>query len=180
MRKAALKSSSAQVRPVRVSSSDRRRPTSENARIRVTHSILPCYTEKAAEAVVGERISDFLVRNEWSRQEKVDGRLRWTWRIPTICILNGKPLLQRQWKRRRIAVNDNIEFVSKPLGGGGRGKAIAGIVGMIALAAFAPMFSGALLSAGVPALFANTATALMAIGGGLMLCALRPKPRHIE
>jgi hypothetical protein len=171
MTKVALKSSVARIRAPKPSS-ERRRRASDNARVRIEHRIEPSFVERAADAVPGEKISEFLLRQGWSKQEKIDGKLRWTWRLPTICVVNGQPLLQRQWKRRRIAANDNIEFISRPLGGN-RGKAIAGIVGTIALATFAPWASGALLSAGFSPLFAYGSVAAICVGGSLLIIGSR-------
>ncbi len=41
------------------------------------------------------------------------------------------------WRKTRIAANDNVRFISKPLGGGQNGKQILGLVALVAVSAFA-------------------------------------------
>jgi len=135
--------------------------------------VAPGYEQARAEALAGERISEFLARVKWAAP---NGR-RWLFKLPTICIINGAPVLQRQWLRRRIKPNDSIHFESRPHGGR-NGKMIAGIIGAIALAAFAPWAAGYL--AGTVLGLTGTAltvatgafTAAIAIGGSLAMHAL--------
>ena len=135
------------------------------ARIKIRNFVLPGHEARSAEAIAGERVGDFLLRAGWSKRVRINGKMRWTFRIPTVCSLNGDPLPQRQWLRRRIKPGDQLSFLSRPLGGsGGRGKAIAGIIAAVALAVFAPWagglvggFVGSAITAGIP------------VGGALMI-----------
>jgi hypothetical protein len=173
MSKPALKSSAARMRAAGAPARNRRKRDGTSARVRISNVIISGHEEKSADAIAGERIADFLIRHGWSRQQKISGKLRWLWRIPTICVVNGVPLLQRQWKRRRIHADDVIVFISRPYGGGaGRGKAIAGIVATIALAAFAPWASSTLLAAGMAPIVAYGGPAAIGVGGLLCISAL--------
>lgn len=113
-----LKSSA---RMPRANDTDRRRRPVALARVRVSQVVIPGHEVRSADAAIGERIGDVLVREGWSRRDKIDGRLRWTFRLPTICVVNGRPLAQRQWLRRRVRAGDIIAFVSRPYGGSGSG-----------------------------------------------------------
>src|SRR4029453_1983485 len=85
----------------------------------IRHLVMPAHEIARAELREGERIGEFLERAGWARRIKFgDGKWRWTWKLPTVCIVNGVFLLQRAWKRRRIKDSDSIVFLSRPLGGG--------------------------------------------------------------
>jgi hypothetical protein len=185
MSKTALKTSAARMRAASTPALPQRRRArrSENARVRVSRVVLPGHEIEAVEAGAGERISELLLRTGWSREEKVNDRRRWVWAIPTICLINGRPVLQRHWKRRRLKASDVVAFVARPHGGGGgRGKQIAGIVAVIALAAFAPWAGGALAGAiGLTGAAFTVGSAIIggviAAGGSLLLSTLfKPKP----
>lgn len=174
MTKAALKSSAA---PVRGVDGSRRKVASDSARVRVQHVVIPGHEAKSAQAESGEKLSDFLIRNDWTRQRKIDGRLRWIWTLPTICLVNGQPLLQRQWKRKRVRAGDTIVFVSRPLGGRMSGKQWGAIAAAIALAVFAPWAGGLAAGAlGLTGMALSIGTAVIsagiAVGGSLLISAL--------
>jgi hypothetical protein len=59
--------------------------------------------------------------------------------LPTVLEINGEPVMRKSWARRRFAANDDVRFVSYPLGGNGQGgaKQITGLVALIAVSAFA-------------------------------------------
>ena len=64
-------------------------------------------------------------------------------------MINGRLVLQRQWKRRRIKPSDHVVFLSRPLGGeGGAGKQVLGLVALIAASALALWVPGAIGLAG--------------------------------
>jgi acetyltransferase-like isoleucine patch superfamily enzyme len=130
----------------------------------VRHLVFPCHETKRADARRRETIHSFLIRANW------------TFALPTICAVNGAPVLRRNWKRVRIKVTDEVVFLSRPLGGGQKsGTALLGLIAAIALAAFAPWAGAALFGAGT--LLAGVASAAIAIGGGLLLNMLiKPKP----
>jgi hypothetical protein len=140
----------------------------------IVHYVLPGHELGRAESRVGERIGEFLERVGWARRVKIEGRWRWMFRLPTVCVVHGQYLLQRHWKRRRIKPGDCIAFVSRPLGDRDvRGKQIAGLVALIALSAFA-LWAGPALAGflSLPAFAGNLFTAGMVIGGSLLINAL--------
>jgi len=91
---------------------------------------------KEASAVMGETVAAYLAR------------VAWRFDLPTACRINGEWYGRAEWEGRAISVNDNVEFVSRPMGGGGSGgstaKSIVSIVSLIALTALAPYAIGAL------------------------------------
>lgn len=115
---------------------------------------------------MGETIEQFLVRMEWD------------FKIPTICICSGQPVLRSEWSVMPADLG-MITFLSRPHGGGSSGggsKAlqVAGIVAMLALAVAAPWAAGALAplvgitsATGISALAAG-----IALGGGLLISTL--------
>lgn len=130
----------------------------------IRHIVLPFAVQASAAPIERERIADFLVRVGWS-----------TDRLPTILVINGKPVLRRFWKRRRIKSDDRVEFWSRPWGGaqGGSGKQIIGIVALIALAAFAPYIAGpAGLNLVAGSFGFNAVVGAITIGGGISTLAL--------
>ncbi|MBB6306205.1 host specificity factor TipJ family phage tail protein [Xanthobacter tagetidis] len=98
------------------------------------HVTLPGHQVAQAPIRARETVNGFLRRTGWS-----------TDKLPTICVLNGKPLMRADWGRRRLRKKDRLAFVSKPLGGGSaQGKQIAGLVAMIALMALTTVVAGPL------------------------------------
>ena len=133
----------------------------------VHHLVAPGYEQARGLPLIGETIQEFLDRNGWE------------FRVPTICVCNGAPILRAEWAVTPIELG-SVNFLSRPHGGGGssgggsKALQVAGIVGMIALAAIAPWAAGALApvlgitsTAGIAAL-----TAGIALGGGLLISTL--------
>lgn len=145
----------------------------------VRHIVLPFVITATVPTEPGERIVDFIARSGWAT---LVGR-KWSFRLPTICVVNGEPVLQRNWRRRRIRPGDVVEFWSRPWGGGGgsgaTGKAVLGIVALVALAAFAGP-AGVFLAGG-PGFLASAFSSAILIGGGLLVAPLmRPTARPKE
>lgn len=123
-----------------------------------------------------ETITAFLRRTGWAFKDKEYG---WQFKkgLPTVLEVNGKPVLRRFWRTTRIAANDNIRFLSFPLGAGGRGsssKQIAGMVALVAVSAFA-LWAGPLVAASFFAgssIAGGLTTAAIGIGGSLLVNAL--------
>ena len=91
-------------------------------------------------------------------------------------VVNGKPVLREQWRRYRIKPNDEVIFLSRPLGGrGGTGKSVLGLVAIIALSAFAPWVGAALFPGS--ALLGALAGGAIGIGGPALMNALEGKPQ---
>ncbi|OYX79975.1 MAG: hypothetical protein B7Y77_01160, partial [Bradyrhizobium sp. 35-63-5] len=140
------------------------------------HVILPGHLSASARVMPRETVARLL------------RRLGWQFRLPTICVIDGVPLLRRDgaWRRRRIRRGERVEFQSRPLGGGGSAsgssttKSVIGLVGLIALSALAPgigtMAAGALFGASAFAPLAATAIsgALVAGGAFALNTLLRP------
>lgn len=132
----------------------------------VQHLVAPGYEQARGLVLDGETIEQFLTRMEWD------------FKIPTICVMNGEPVLRSEWAVMPADLG-SITFLSRPHGGGNQGggsKAlqIVGLVAMIALAAAAPWAAGALAplvgissAAGISALSAG-----IALGGGLLISTL--------
>ena len=142
----------------------------------VLHLMMPGHEVARAVPLANERIASFLTRNGWSKRVKfADGKWRWTWKLPTVCLVNGEFVLQRTWKRRRIKATDKVVFVSRPLGGGGSsGKQVLGIIALIAASALAlwagPAIAGTLF--GGSALAGGLMTAGITVGASLLINAL--------
>lgn len=133
----------------------------------VKHYILPGFERRRELSIEGETVADFLDRAEWN------------FNLPTICVVNGMPVLRRDWATTTMTHRDNILFYSKPHGSGGSStsgklKAVGAIVGMIALAAFAPWAAGALFTAGTFGFYA-TVSAITLLGGLLISTFLNSK-----
>ncbi|MFG7490506.1 hypothetical protein [Methylorubrum rhodesianum] len=115
-----------------------------------------------AEAVMGETVAAYLKRVEW----RFD--------LPTVCRINGEFYGRAEWETRALAINDNIEFISRPLSGGSGGssssKSIMGVVALIALTVLAPYAVGAAGAAGATAL--GTSAASLTFAGKLAAAAI--------
>lgn len=132
---------------------------------KISHIILPGYERDKTFAVEGETVQTFLARSEWD------------FKLPTICVLNGAPVLRKEWATTTISASDNLAFISKPYGGGGtKTKQLLGLLGVIALSALAPWAATSLfgLTSGTFGYFAVVSA--ITIGGGLLLSSfLNPK-----
>lgn len=77
---------------------------------------------------------------------------------PRLAVLNGRPILRAEW-RRRLRDGDQLVFVTLPRGhGGGGGSNPLRALLSLALLAFAPWAAAAVLGVGTPAALASTAT----------------------
>lgn len=62
-----------------------------------------------------------------------------SFRLPAIAIMEGGPVLRREWPTRVILSSDTLGFVMLPGGGGANsGKQIAGMIAALALSVAAP------------------------------------------
>ncbi|MGE7153168.1 host specificity factor TipJ family phage tail protein [Methylorubrum rhodesianum] len=130
-----------------------------------------------ARAAMGETVAAFLAR------------VAWRFDLPTVCCINGEFYARAEWETHALGVNDNVEFVSRPLGGGSgggsTGKSILSVVALVALTAVAPYAVGAIGGAlGTTALgtaasltFAGKLAAAVIVGAGALAVShfLSPK-----
>lgn len=127
----------------------------------VEHIILPGYTHKRMQPVIGETVAQFL------------RRLSWEFMLPTVCSFNGSPLMRKDWETTTISARDKVMFLSKPFGGGGGGgnkwKSVIGLLGVIALAAIAPWVATSVLGFASGSFGFYATVAAITIGGGLLL-----------
>ncbi|WP_127142833.1 host specificity factor TipJ family phage tail protein [Pelagibacterium montanilacus] len=105
-------------------------------------------------------------------------------RLPTIAVLDGEPVLRGQWAVRRVCAGQAMAFVAVPGGGGGSGggKQVLGLVAAVALAVAAPMIGGFVATnffAG-SAIASSLVTGLVLAGGSLLLNALFPPPAELD
>lgn len=157
-------------------SRSRRERRSEAARKPVLHVVMPGMEVAREEIKPRETIAAFLRRTGWATKDKVYG---WQFKkgLPTVLEVNGESVLRKNWRSTRIAANDNVRFVSYPLGGGNSstGKQVIGLVALVAVAAFAiwagPLVATALGFSG-SALVGGLATAALGLGGSLLVNAL--------
>lgn len=137
----------------------------------VKHLILPGYEHARLPIVEGETISDFLERSEWE------------FKLPTICVVNGEPVLRDSWHTTTISAPDNVVFFSKPYGGGGGGgnklRTVLAVVALVAIAVFAPYLAGTVL--GLTGLAYSATVAAVTMAGGLLVSSfLQPKAASNE
>lgn len=161
----------------------RRRRDRKNARRAIVHIALPGYEVARETPKPRETVSAFLRRVGWA---KLHSKYGWQFRngLPTILEVNGVPVLRKAWRSTKIAANDNVRFISRPLGGqrGGSGKQILGLVALVAVSAFAlwagPALAAGLGLAGISAtVVGGLATAGIAVAGSLLINSLTaPKP----
>lgn len=140
------------------------------ARKPILHVVMPGAEVARATPRKRETITAFLRRTGWASRDRTYG---WQFKrgLPTVLEINGEAVLRRQWRTTRIAANDNVRFVSYPLGGqGGGAKQVIGLVALIAVSAFA-LWAGPLLAGGA-GLLASGITAGITIGGSLLINAL--------
>jgi sulfur carrier protein ThiS len=95
-----------------------------------------------------------------------------SFRLPTIAVLNGEPVLRGEWPARIVGRTDTLAFVAVP-GGGNSGKQIAGLVAAIALTVAAPWAGAAIFGAGT--LGASLFSAAVIAGGSVLLNAVLPQ-----
>lgn len=81
-----------------------------------------------AQAVMGETVAAYLAR------------VAWRFELPTVLTINGEFYARAEWETRALGLNDNVEFISRPLGsssGGSTAKSILSVVALVALTAVA-------------------------------------------
>lgn len=141
----------------------------------VRHLLLPFEEVGRIEPLPGETIQALLLRTGWGTRVRDGRRMRWAFRLPTICVVDGQPVRQREWKRRRIKPGNEVAFWSRPHGKRTSGKQVVGLVALIALAAFAPAIGGVLAGAvglaGVTGA-ASIISGAVLLGGSLLVSAL--------
>ncbi|WP_338633279.1 host specificity factor TipJ family phage tail protein [Afipia carboxidovorans] len=158
-------------------SRSRRERRSASARLPVLHVVAPGLEVARETPRKGETITAFLRRTGWAAR---DPKYGWQFRkrLPTILEVNGEPVLRKDWRRTKIAANDNVRFVSFPRGGNGKqGKQVLGLVALIAVAAFAgwagPALAGGLGLTGTAAtITGGLLTGAIGLGGALLVNAL--------
>lgn len=135
----------------------------------VLHLVMPGLEVARETPRPRETVTAFLRRTGWAARDR---RYGWQFRkgLPTILEINGEAVLRKSWSRRRIAANDNVRFVSYPLGGGSNGsKQVIGLLALVAVTAFSwwagPVLAGAFFAGS--ALAGSLITAGIAIGGSL-------------
>ncbi len=151
----------------------RRERRNASARRPVLHVVAPGLEVAQAVPRKGETITAFLRRTGWAAR---DPRYGWQFRkrLPTILEVNGEAVLRKDWRRTKIAANDNVRFVSFPRGGGKQGKQVLGLVALVAVAAFAGWAGPALAAQffGGSTIAGGLITAAIGLGGSLLVNAL--------
>ncbi len=109
----------------------------------VVHRLLPGHEMARADARSGETVATFLRRTQWARRDRRHG---WQFRLPTILVVNGRPVLRKAWRRTRIAPNDQVEFLSRPgdVFNSASGRSILGLAAVIGLSLLAPGIGAAI------------------------------------
>lgn len=99
--------------------------------------------------------------------------------IPTICLINNKPVLRKDWNNTFITEETVVTFIAIPQGGGGGGKNPLRTVLLIAVMIAAPHIGAALASSiGVTSTVGTALlTATVAIAGTALVNVLVPPPR---
>lgn len=89
--------------------------------------------------------------------------------LPTVCLINGKPLMRSEWPAYQLAASDIVVFVSLPGGGGGGGSNPLRVVLSIAVMVLAPYAAAGIMGYGATAAGIAAAQAAMGtVGFGLM------------
>ena len=98
--------------------------------------------------------------------------------LPTICLVNGEPVLRAEWSQLVIAPGMQVAFVALPQGGGGGGKNPLNTVLALAVLVAAPYAGAALAgSLGVTsAIGTSLLTAGVALAGSALVNILVPPP----
>ncbi|WP_262027153.1 host specificity factor TipJ family phage tail protein [Microvirga sp. Mcv34] len=149
----------------------------------VKHSLLVFDPERddvrVPEAGLVLPIAEHKTRKRKPTIEQLITETGWQFNLPTVCKVNGAYLSRTEWATHRLTANDNVEFVSRPLGGmGGQGggstaKSIGAIVAMVALTALAPWAMGAI---GLTGIAASIGSSLLIAGGAMAISHfLKPK-----
>ena len=149
-------------------------PTERNRRP-VLHVVAPGLEVAQATPRKGETVTAFLRRTGWATR---DPKYGWQFRkrLPTILEVNGEAILRKDWRRTKIAANDNVRFVSFPRGGK-QGKQVLGLVALVAVAAFAA-WAGPAVAAGLgltgtaATITGGLVTGAIGLGGALLVNAL--------
>jgi len=151
-------------------------------KLAVKHNLLVFDPERddvrVPEAGLVLPIAEHKIRKRKPTIEQVLAETGWRFDLPTVCKVNGVYYSRTEWATHRLAANDNVEFLSRPLGGSSSGgssaKSIGAIVAMVALTALAPYAAGAIFGAGT--LMASVASAAMIAGGAMAISHfLKPK-----
>ncbi|WP_322994062.1 host specificity factor TipJ family phage tail protein [Castellaniella sp.] len=124
------------------------------------HIVLPGQVVRRAMPLACETPAMFLARTGWP-----------TTILPTICTINGTPVMRAQWASRMIGPQDRLAFVSRPLGpsgGGSQSKQVLGLVAMIGLSMILPGI-GPALGGGLMGAFGQGAVML---GGSFLVSTL--------
>jgi sulfur carrier protein ThiS len=123
-------------------------------------------------------IAEHKTRKRKPTIEQLVAETGWRFDLPTVCKVNGVYYSRTEWATHRLAANDNVEFISRPLGGMGGGggssaKSIGAIVAMVALTALAPWAMGAI---GLTGAAASIGSSLLIAGGAMAISHfLKPK-----
>ncbi|MBA1157752.1 host specificity factor TipJ family phage tail protein [Microvirga mediterraneensis] len=147
----------------------------------VKHSLLVFDPEhhdvRVPEAGLVLPIAEHKTRKRKPTIEQLIAETGWQFNLPTVCKVNGQYLSRTEWASYKVAANDNVEFVSRPLGGssgsGSSAKSIGAIVAMVALTALAPWAMGAI---GLTGIAASIGSSLLIAGGAMAISHfLKPK-----
>ncbi|TSJ64617.1 hypothetical protein FO470_04990 [Starkeya sp. 3C] len=131
----------------------------------VLHIALPGIELARAMSRPRETIASFLRRVGWS-----------TTLVPTICVVDGAPVLRAAWRKTRIRRGMAVEFRSMPQGGSMSGSSIAGLLGVIALSALAPWATGVLASAlSITSAIGKGLLGAAILAGGSFLLSMLPR-----
>lgn len=149
-----------------------RRERRRAARAPVLHVVMPGVEVGRQAPRANETVTAFLRRTGWAKRDRQYG---WQFArgLPTVLEVNGEAVLRKRWASTRIAANDNVRFVSYPLGGrGGNVKQVIGLVALVAVTAFAAWAPAALFGMTAGSFGALATTAAIGLGGSLLVNAL--------
>jgi len=123
-------------------------------------------------------IAEHKTRKRKPTIEQVLAETGWRFDLPTVCKVNGVYYGRAEWATHKLTANDNVEFISRPLGGNSGGgnstaKSIGAIVAMVALTALAPY---AMAAIGLTGIAASIGSSLLIAGGAMAISHfLKPK-----
>ena len=95
--------------------------------------------------------------------------------LPTICTVNGKPILRKDWAITVVTDYHIVSFITLPKGGGGGGNKILRTVLMVAVMV-ASIYTGGAVAAAYGATWGAIAGAAVSIVGNLLINVLVPAP----